>query len=113
MRPPIWSEEAESGTSAVTWCNWWKASEERGTGAGSWERKPSAQEPIWMCCAMLGSSLRTQGSDQRLRSALSSAVTGIVIATGRSTATTAATFVVGIALTSVVASAIAAVFPAP
>ena len=88
-------------------------------GARHWRRelgrKPSAQGPIWMCCSMPGSSSRTQGSDQRLRSALSSAVTGIVIATatGRSTATTAATFVVGIALTSVVASAIAAVFPAP
>ena len=68
-----------------------------------------------MCCSMPGSSSRTQGSDQRLRSALSSAVTGIVIATatGRSTATTAAPFVVGIALPSVIAGAIAAVFPAP
>jgi hypothetical protein len=63
---------------------------------------------------MPGSSSRTQDFDQRLASALSSAITGVVITTttGGSATTTAATFVVGIALSTVVASSIAAVFPA-
>ena len=43
MRPPIWSEGADSGISAVTWCNWWKAS----GGARHWRRElgEKAQRP--------------------------------------------------------------------
>ena len=67
-----------------------------------------------MSWSMPGSSSRTQDFDQRLASALGSAITGVVITTttGGSATTTAAAFVVGIALSTVVASSIAAVFPA-
>ena len=67
-----------------------------------------------MSWSMPGSSSRTQDFDQGLASALGSAVTGVVITTttGGSATTTAAAFVVGVALSTVVASSIAAVFPA-
>ena len=48
MPQTIWSGEVDSGISAVTSFNWWKAYAEHATGAGSSAKKPSVPTRISM-----------------------------------------------------------------